>query len=96
MEASDGNGGEIPSSGPPSPPPPPPTGFLELFRFADKLDYVLMAIGTIGAIGHGCSMPTFLRIFAALINSIASNPSNTDKMMKEVVQVVLIFIFNLQ
>lgn len=62
-------------------------GFGELFRFADGLDYVLMTIGTVGAIVHGCSLPIFLRFFADLVNSFGSNANNLDKMTQEVVKV---------
>jgi len=33
--------------------------FLELFRFADKTDKILMFFGTIGAILIGTAMPMF-------------------------------------
>lgn len=84
MEASEGNkdGGEKPSSS------PPPASFGMLFRFADGLDYVLMGIGTVGAIVHGCSLPLFLRFFADLVNSFGSNANNPDKMMQEVLKVM--------
>lgn len=65
----------------------PSAGFGELFRFADGLDYVLMAIGSIGAIVHGSSLPIFLRFFADLVNSFGSNANNIDKMMQEVLKV---------
>lgn len=65
----------------------PAVGFSELFRFADKLDYVLMAIGSIGAIVHGSSLPIFLRFFADLVNSFGSNANDLDKMMQEVLKV---------
>lgn len=64
-----------------------PVGFGELFRFADGLDHVLMAIGSLGAIVHGCSLPLFLRFFADLVNSFGSNANNVDKMMQEVLKV---------
>ncbi|KAJ4973433.1 hypothetical protein NE237_006607 [Protea cynaroides] len=82
MEVSEDNmdGGENPVS------PPSSVGFKELFRFADRLDYVLMAIGTVGAIVHGCSLPLFLRFFADLVNSFGSNADNIDKMTQEVVK----------
>lgn len=64
-----------------------PVGFGELFRFADGLDYVLMTIGSVGAIVHGCSLPLFLRFFADLVNSFGSNANNVDKMMQEVLKV---------
>lgn len=65
----------------------PSSGFGELFRFADGLDYVLMTIGSIGAIVHGSSLPIFLRFFADLVNSFGSNANNIDKMMQEVLKV---------
>ncbi|GMP84919.1 hypothetical protein CsSME_00038263 [Camellia sinensis var. sinensis] len=71
---------------------PPSSGFGELFRFADGLDYVLMAIGTVGAIVHGSSLPLFLRFFADLVNSFGSNANNMDKMTQEVIKYALYFL----
>lgn len=71
---------------------PPSAGFGELFRFADGLDYVLMGIGTVGAIVHGCSLPIFLRFFADLVNSFGSNANNIDKMMQEVLKYAFYFL----
>ncbi|KAD3337510.1 hypothetical protein R6Q59_027610 [Mikania micrantha] len=67
-------------------------GFGELFRFADRLDYVLMGIGTIGAFVHGCSLPIFLRFFADLVNSFGSNSNNIDKMSQEVTRYAYYFL----
>ncbi|KAL8263308.1 hypothetical protein R6Q59_024657 [Mikania micrantha] len=67
-------------------------GFKELFRFADRLDYVLMGIGTIGAFVHGCSLPIFLRFFADLVNSFGSNSNNIDKMCQEVLKYAFYFL----
>lgn len=66
-------------------------GFGELFRFADGLDYVLMGIGSLGALVHGCSLPIFLRFFADLVNSFGSNANDMDKMMQEVLKVNTFF-----
>jgi len=65
-------------------------GFGELFRFSDGLDYILMAIGTVGAFVHGCSLPLFLRFFADLVNSFGSNANDLDKMTQEVVKVMML------
>ncbi|WCJ34505.1 ABC transporter B family member 1 [Euphorbia peplus] len=70
----------------------PAVGFWELFRFADGLDYVLMAIGSIGAIIHGSSFPIFLRFFADLVNSFGSNANDLDKMMQEVIKYAFYFL----
>lgn len=67
---------------------PQPVRFRELFRFADGLDYVLMGIGTVGAIVHGSSLPLFLRFFADLVNSFGSNANDVDKMTQEVLKVI--------
>ncbi|KAL8504447.1 hypothetical protein ACS0TY_015858 [Phlomoides rotata] len=72
--------------------PPPSVSFSELFRFADRLDYVLMAIGTVGAIVHGSSLPLFLRFFADLVNSFGSNADNVDKMSQEVLKYAFYFL----
>ncbi|EYU38561.1 hypothetical protein ABFS82_12G143200 [Erythranthe guttata] len=85
------HGGGAPEN-PPPPPPPPSVGFRELFRFADGLDYFLMAIGTVGAIVHGSSLPLFLRFFADLVNSFGSNADNVDKMTEEVLKYAYYFL----
>ncbi|XP_047954850.1 ABC transporter B family member 1 isoform X1 [Salvia hispanica] len=82
-----------PSMDPEKPGPPPPSvAFRELFRFADRLDYTLMTIGTIGAIVHGSSLPLFLRFFADLVNSFGSNANNVDKMSQEVLKYAFYFL----
>ncbi|CAN7019806.1 unnamed protein product [Brassica oleracea var. botrytis] len=82
---------------PPSPPEPKKAeirgvAFKELFRFAGGLDYALMAIGSVGAFVHGCSLPLFLRFFADLVNSFGSNANDVDKMMQEVLKYALYFL----
>ncbi|KAK4386377.1 ABC transporter B family member 1 [Sesamum angolense] len=86
-EKKDG-GGELEKPGS----PPPSVGFGELFRFADGLDYVLMTIGTLGAVVHGSSLPLFLRFFADLVNSFGSNANNVDKMTQEVLKYAFYFL----
>ena len=64
--------------------------FYKLFLFADKMDVVLMIVGTIGAIGNGVSQPLMTLLFGQLINSFGSSiPSNV---IDEVSQVMNIFI----
>ncbi|KAG2680302.1 hypothetical protein I3760_11G094100 [Carya illinoinensis] len=43
---------------------------LKLFTFADFYDYILMAIGSVGACVHGASVPVFFIFFGKLINVI--------------------------
>ncbi|KAF7079887.1 hypothetical protein CFC21_084056 [Triticum aestivum] len=44
--------------------------FMKLFSFADRWDYVLMAVGSVGACAHGASVPVFFIFFGKLINII--------------------------
>uniref|UniRef100_A0A0C9RIA8 TSA: Wollemia nobilis Ref_Wollemi_Transcript_18635_3947 transcribed RNA sequence n=1 Tax=Wollemia nobilis TaxID=56998 RepID=A0A0C9RIA8_9CONI len=44
--------------------------FYKLFSFADRWDYILMAIGSLGACAHGVSVPVFFIFFGKLINSL--------------------------
>ncbi|GER54296.1 ABC transporter B family member 1 [Striga asiatica] len=67
-------------------------GFGELFRFADGMDYLLMAVGTAGAVVHGSSLPLFLRFFADLVNSFGSNADNVDKMSQQVMKYAMYFL----
>ncbi|GLT91243.1 hypothetical protein SLE2022_091400 [Rubroshorea leprosula] len=50
--------------------PPQNVPLLKLFSFADFYDYVLMVLGSIGAIVHGASVPVFFIFFGKLINII--------------------------
>ncbi|KAK6140153.1 hypothetical protein DH2020_026151 [Rehmannia glutinosa] len=85
---------EVSASGEPEKKPgsPPSVRFSDLFRFADGLDYVLMTIGTVGAIVHGSALPLFLRFFADLVNSFGSNANNVDKMTQEVLKYAFYFL----
>ncbi|GFP90775.1 ABC transporter b family member 1 [Phtheirospermum japonicum] len=84
---------EISNSEPEKPGSPPlAVGFLELFRFADGLDYFLMTVGTVGAVVHGSSLPLFLRFFADLVNSFGSNANDVDKMTQQVFKYAFYFL----
>ncbi|KAF3456692.1 hypothetical protein FNV43_RR01346 [Rhamnella rubrinervis] len=58
--------------------------FFKLFMFADKLDVVLMIVGTLGAAGNGASQPLMVVIFGQLIDSFGfSSPTSLmDKISK--------------
>ena len=63
--------------------------FYKLFLFADKMDVVLMIVGTIGAIGNGVSQPLMTLIFGQLIHSFGSSiPSNVIDEVSQVMSVL--------
>lgn len=52
--------------------------FHKLFAFADSTDILLMAVGTIGAIGNGLGLPLMTLLFGQMIDSFGSNQRNTN------------------
>lgn len=52
--------------------------FYRLFTFADSNDILLMAVGTIGAIGNGLGLPIMTLLFGQIINSFGSNQQIDD------------------
>ena len=72
--------------------PAPAAALRDLFRFADGLDRVLMAVGTLGALVHGCSLPVFLRFFADLVDSFGSHADDPDTMVRLVVKYAFYFL----
>lgn len=61
--------------------------FYQLFSFADKYDYILMILGSIGAIIHGSSMPCFFLLFGHMVNGFGKNQSDLTTMTQEVSKV---------
>eukprot|EP00735_Rhodelphis_limneticus_P009657 TRINITY_DN2844_c0_g1::TRINITY_DN2844_c0_g1_i9::g.6201::m.6201 TRINITY_DN2844_c0_g1::TRINITY_DN2844_c0_g1_i9::g.6201 ORF type:complete len:1338 (+),score=413.75,sp/Q8T9W4/ABCB3_DICDI/45.24/0.0,sp/Q8T9W4/ABCB3_DICDI/39.70/2e-124,ABC_membrane/PF00664.18/2.1e-58,ABC_membrane/PF00664.18/1.3e-46,ABC_tran/PF00005.22/3.8e-36,ABC_tran/PF00005.22/1e-33,AAA_21/PF13304.1/0.18,AAA_21/PF13304.1/0.35,AAA_21/PF13304.1/2.8,AAA_21/PF13304.1/0.0015,SMC_N/PF02463.14/12,SMC_N/PF02463.14/8.5e-05,SMC_N/PF02463.14/39, len=48
----------------------PPVSFSDLFRFADGLDKIFIAIGFVGAVINGAAFPLFCIVFGTLSDSI--------------------------
>jgi ATP-binding cassette, subfamily B (MDR/TAP), member 1 len=65
-----------------------PATFFELFSEADILDYGLMALGTIGALGTGAALP----VFCILFGQILDNLNKGGNLQQEVDKVVILFV----
>ncbi|PON33800.1 ABC transporter [Parasponia andersonii] len=65
--------------------------FYKLFSFADRLDVVLMAVGSICAVANGLSQPLMALIFGQLINTFGS--SDQSHVLNEVSKVSLKFVY---
>ncbi|KAM3576986.1 hypothetical protein VYU27_001127 [Nannochloropsis oceanica] len=51
-----------------------PVPLKMLFYFADRVDILLMCVGSLAAVGTGCIMPIFALIFSNTINAINVGP----------------------
>ena len=49
-------------------PPPATVPFSRLFAYADRWDWVLMAIGSLAAAAHGSALVIYLHFFGRVIN----------------------------
>ncbi|KAL5724959.1 ABC-type xenobiotic transporter [Ranunculus cassubicifolius] len=67
--------------------------FYELFSFADKYDYLLMAGGSLGAFIHGSAMPVFFLLFGQMVNGFGKNQSDLKKLTEEVSKYALYFVY---
>lgn len=67
--------------------------FYKLFSFADKYDYILMALGSSGAVIHGSSMPVFFLLFGQMVNGFGKNQSDLHTMTHEVAKYALYFVY---
>ncbi|KAI5062204.1 hypothetical protein GOP47_0022743 [Adiantum capillus-veneris] len=63
---------------------PKSVSFFKLFSYADKVDYLLIALGTLGAFGHGLAFPIFFFFFGKLVNSFGSNQDNPQQTAEDV------------
>ncbi|PRQ39611.1 putative xenobiotic-transporting ATPase [Rosa chinensis] len=66
--------------------------YYKLFSFADSLDYMLMSVGTISAIGNGLCMPLMTVIMGEVINSFGETTS-INKVVGIVSKVALKYVY---
>jgi hypothetical protein len=52
---------------------------FKLFAYADSFDYLLLLVGTVGAVVHGAALPVFFVIFSKLLNGFGSNINSPDQ-----------------
>lgn len=67
--------------------------FLRLFAAADKIDYILMFIGSIGSCLQGATLPVFFLVFGRLIDSLGSLSTDPHRFSSEVSKYALYLVF---
>jgi len=63
------------------------SSFASLFMHADAVDVALMALGLVGAIGDGMSMPVMLTIMSHVYNDAGSGPDRLQQFSSKMNQV---------
>lgn len=59
---------------------------FNMFRFADNFDYLMMTIGTIGALGLGASTPLFILFWGDFTNVFGESKDQIVDMALEVLK----------
>ncbi|CAN0906199.1 ABC transporter B family member 13 [Linum grandiflorum] len=72
---------------------PSSVSFFRMFSAADKVDYVLMFFGSVGACVHGASLPILFLLFGNLIDSIGHLSSNPQQMTSRISKNALYFVY---
>lgn len=61
--------------------------FLSLFAAADKIDCVLMFLGSLGAFIHGATLPVFFILFGRMIDSLGHLSSHPHRLTSRISEV---------
>ncbi|CAH3192815.1 unnamed protein product [Porites evermanni] len=79
---------------------PPMVSIGRLFRFSDKLDVVLLTLGTLAAVAHGAAIPVQFLIFGDLIDSFiefaqaqTGNATQTYDLNGEMTKFALYYVY---
>ncbi|KAI3514196.1 hypothetical protein L1887_12515 [Cichorium endivia] len=72
--------------------PPSAVPFLALFACADGLDFLLITLGSLGAVVHGASLVVYLHLFGKIIH-LLSLRSNADELFDHFSQYALYIVY---
>jgi len=61
--------------------------FFGLFGAADRTDYVLMFLGSVGSFVHGAALPVSFVLFGRIIDSLGHLSNNPQKFSSQISQV---------
>lgn len=71
-------------------PPPAAVPFSKLFICADRLDWFLMAVGSLAAAAHGTALVVYLHYFAKIIQLLTHGSEAPDKLFDRFTEVPMV------
>ncbi|KAE9444899.1 hypothetical protein C3L33_23203, partial [Rhododendron williamsianum] len=75
-------------------PPPAAVPFSRLFKCADRLDWVLMVVGSLAAAAHGTALVVYLHYFAKIIHLLVHNhPDTRDVLLSDFYDLTLTIVY---
>ncbi|XP_071707188.1 ABC transporter B family member 6 [Rutidosis leptorrhynchoides] len=74
-------------------PPPAAVPFSKLFVCADRLDWVLMVVGSVAAAAHGTALVIYLHYFAKIVQLLAHGHEDADVLFDKFKDFALILIY---
>lgn len=74
-------------------PPPGAVPFSRLFACADRLDWVLMIVGSLASAAHGTALVVYLHLFGEIIQLLRFDASKSDELFHEFTQHALYIIY---
>ncbi|KAG2325702.1 hypothetical protein Bca4012_040197 [Brassica carinata] len=76
------------------PPPPAAVPFSQLFACADRLDWVLMILGSVAAAAHGSALIVYLHYFAKIVEVLAfSSGERSEDQYHRLVELSLTIVY---
>lgn len=74
-------------------PPPAAVPFSKLFVCADRLDWVLMVVGSIAAAAHGTALVVYLHYFAKIVQLLGHGEENPDLLFDRFKELALTLVY---
>lgn len=71
-------------------PPPAAVPFSRLFACADRLDWVLMVVGSVAAAAHGTALVVYLHYFAKIVQLLSHSSDSHKELFEKFTEVRLL------
>ncbi|CAH9065366.1 unnamed protein product [Cuscuta europaea] len=84
---------EIEDEGEEIEPPPAAVPFSKLFICADRLDWFLMAVGSLAAAAHGTALVVYLHYFSKIIQLLRHGSDPPDKLFDRFTELALAIVY---